>query len=224
MIGKKKRNFTVAPAQVKAGEVPIYTADQLGLREDELLVLHDQKLRAKAATSRVKAQTGAGGTGKKLLDAVRSMMFEGGAKSAYVNLPDGKQLLVKTNTRLFPLDEMQAGLITEIIEGSGRNVHSEHVTPDHDRDAGDYYYEHEDLGINADAAFERLGEEKYERFVKEFKVLLARFEIGDLVLSDTVIMPRSDFMDKRMSLPPHVNMAIEGVKPTSMSIEARQTL
>jgi hypothetical protein len=211
-IGKKKRNFTSAPAQAKAGEVPTYTADQLSLREDQLLDLHDIKIKAKHHASRAKAQTSEGGTGKRLLDTVRSMMFEGGAKSAYVNLPGGKQLLVKTNTRLFPITEMQAGLITEIIEAGGTH------------DAGDYYYEHEDLGVNADSAFDRLGGDKYDEFVKAFKVLLARFEIGDLVDSKTQIMPRSDFMEKRMALPPHVNMAIEGVKPTSMSIEARQTL
>lgn len=211
-IARKKKVF-VGCAGVKASsDVPTYTCEELGLNPSDVEEVHELTLNAKTAKSKLDAENGQGGKKKEIFDAIRKKMFEGGGKSAYIDVTETKQVLVKTNTRLFALDEQQVDLITEVIEAGGHH------------DAGDYYHESQSVGYDADLVYERLGEKGNDKFVDDFRKLLAKHGVGDLVKFASVVMPREGFHDIRMALPPKVNMAIEGIKPTSLSLQAKTVL
>ena len=213
-IAKKKKAFTPATtSSTKKSNLPTYAPKDLGMTNETCDRLFELTIKAKEATSATKAEAGEGGAKKELFDAIREKIFAGGNKSAYIEgFAPGKRLVVKTNTRLFPLSEHEAELISDVIESGGLH------------DAGDYYFESQQIGIGADKAYERLGEVNYDKFVEDFRKLLTKHKIADLVEFNSKIMPKADWPDKRLGLPPHVNMAIEGIKATSMSCEAKVVL
>jgi hypothetical protein len=205
-IGKKKSKVATTKKTSKSN-TPRFTPKELGITKRELLAAHEAITEAKVATSAVKQSEG-----KLLLqERSREKQFDDRVTAFYADLGDGKLLLVKPSTRRYPLTANQAEEIEEIIEGAGY-------------DAGDYYHESHKIELDADAIYDRLGERAYGKLQAEVAALMSKFGCGDCWEIKEEIIARPEMPEKRLALPKDVNLAIEAVKPMTISVEAKEEL
>jgi len=204
-----RRKETIAPKETKKSknETPTLSVNEIIPEQRENLIqLHSNIRRKKALEDSVKSDPAKA----ELIDIAKERMFkDGDNKSFYVDLhDDGKQLLVKPNTRRWPVTEDQIGKIEKVIEDAGY-------------DAGDYYHESHQIKINADKIHDRLGEENYYTFQAELAAFMAEHKVSDCFSQLVEFMPKTDFHTSRLALPCEVNMGIEKIKPTTVSIETK---
>lgn len=206
-IGKKKSKVATTKKTTSKSNTPRFTPRELGIARSDLLTAHEAITEAKVATSAVKQSEG-----KLLLqERSREKQFDDRVTAFYADLGDGKLLLVKPSTRRYALTANQAEAIEEIIEDAGY-------------DAGDYYHESHKIELDADAIYDRLGERKYGKLQAEIAALMSEYGCGDCWEIKEEIIARPEMPEKRLSLPKEVNMAIEGVKPMTISVEAKEEL
>ena len=206
-IGTKKVVVKTSKTTKSASTTPHITPKEVGITKKALTALHDDVEGAKFATDALKGND----TKEQLLTAARKRQFTNEVGAFYVDLDEGRSILVKPSTRRYPLTDAQAEKVEEIIDGAGY-------------DAGDFYIQSHSISIDADNVHDRLGEKKYADFQAAVAALMSKFKCGDCWEMKEKVIAKSDFFDSRTSLPVDVNMDIEEVKPSTISIEAKRSI
>jgi hypothetical protein len=151
-----------------------------------------------------------------LLDLARERMFTERGGSFYVDLPfvkgkGRKQILVKPSSARRALSDIQAEKIENIIEDAGY-------------DAGEYFHESQSISLDADSIFDRLGEDDYSVFQADLAEFMAERNLGDCWEMKCSIKAKNNFADARHGLPNAVNMQLEEVSPSTISIQAKRSI
>ena len=207
-IAKKKSLIRGDKTKAKGkSTTPRINPADINMEGKELIALFGLIERAKTAG----AAAGSCATKASLLDNARSRIFEQSKGAFIVELGDGKTIMVKPSTRRYALTALQAESIEELIDQAGY-------------DAGDYYHESHKISIDADTAHARLGEDKYMDFQADLGDLMAKYKLGDSWNMTEEIIAKEDFHESRHKLPPELNMDIEKIKPSTISIEAKREL
>ena len=206
-ITKKHASVKTKKTSTSKSTTPHLAAHELSISEQDLVGLHTAIENAKIATEALACNE----PKKALLTEARERIFNERMGAFYVDLDDGRQLLLKPNTRRWPLNTAQATKIEEIIEDAGH-------------DAGDYYMESHEIKIDADTAHDRLGEDEYMKFQSELGEFMSKRGLGDCWEMKESILPRTDFFESRHTLPVNINLDIEEVKPSTISVEAKRTI
>jgi len=186
------------------------TPAEIGISEESLNKLHSvieekKKINSLWDSCPIKAE---------VLDATRKRMFGSRGGSFYIDLPhrDGmKQILVKPSSFRGSLSDAQAENIEEIIEGAGY-------------DAGDYYHESQSITMDADTIYDRLGEDEYGTFQSDLAEFMSKRGLGDCWEMKCSIKPKPDWNESRHGLPNEVNLEIETIAPTIISIQAKRSI
>lgn len=202
-----KKSQTNTKPKKSASNTPRITPKQAGVAEKKLIDLHKRIEQNKALASALKDDA----TREDLLDYARDNMFNARGGSFHVDLPDGKSLLVKPSSRVYPINEVQQDAIDKILTDEGEDIN-------------DYYHETQSITLDADRIYDRLDEDDYSQFQADLAEFMSDRKLGDCWSMSTSVSPKSDWPTKRLSLPPSVNLEIEKIKPTVISLEAKRTL
>jgi hypothetical protein len=205
-IAKKKITQQKSAAPSKA-TTPHLKPGAVGISKGKLEALHRLIEERKVIEDGFKSDP----TKKELLEEARDAIFSNRAGSFYVDLDDGKSLLVKPNSRRYALTEAHTEKIESIIESAGY-------------DAGDYYHESQSITMDADSIYGRMSEKGYGKFQSDLAEFMADRGLGDCWEMVSSVIAKPDFAVARHGLPVDVNMAIEKVKPMPIGVEAKRSI
>jgi hypothetical protein len=205
-IAKKKTTKNATKAKSRSN-TPRLTPKDVGVPKKRLADLHDLIERKKEVVDDLESNE----TKAVVQDAVRRKMFEERGGSFYIDIEGGKSLLLKPVKRSYPLSEVVAEKIEETIEDAGF-------------DAGDYYHESQGIKMDADSIYDRMGEKDYGKFQADLAAFMAKRGLGDCWEMTCSIIAKPDFFTSRFGLPTEVNLAIEEIKPMSVSVEAKRSI
>lgn len=202
-----KKSKTNTKPKKSASTTPHISPKESGVSEAKLSGLHKRIEQVKALTSSLKDDA----IKEKVLDYARLNLFGNRGGSFHIDLSDGKTLLVKPSTRVYPVNDVQVEAIDAILDAAGEDIN-------------DYYHESQKINLDADRIYGRLGEDDYSQFQADLAEFMSDRKLGDCWDMSTSIAPKPDFPTKRMSLPTEVNLEIEKVKATTIALEAKRTL
>jgi hypothetical protein len=205
-IAKKKITKQQSAPSARTA-TPHLSCKAVGINKGKLEALHRLIEERKVIEDGFKSDP----TKKALLEQARDAIFSNRSGSFYVDLNDGKSLLVKPNSRRYALTEDHAEKIEDIIETAGY-------------DAGDYYHESQAITMDADSIYGRVSEEGYGKFQSDLAEFMADRGLGDCWEMTSSIIAKPDFPVARHGLPVDVNMAIEKVKPMPIGVEAKRSI
>ena len=109
-----KKKTTTAPKSVSKSKsnTPHIQPSMVGIKAKSLVGLHDNIEKLKKAKSAMEDDPTRG----ELLSKARELAIKERMGSFYVDLPDNKSLLVKPSTRRYPLSDVAAERVEEIID------------------------------------------------------------------------------------------------------------
>ena len=204
-----KKKTTTAPksASKSKSNTPHIQPSVVGIKAKSLVGLHDNIEKLKKAKSAMEDDPTRG----ELLSKARELAIKERMGSFYVDLPDNKSLLVKPSTRRYPLSDVAAERVEEIIDDAGY-------------ESSDYYQESQEIKMDANAIYDRLGDDDWGTFQGDLAEFMSERGLGDCWEIVSKITAKPDFYDSRHGLPNEVNLEIEKVAPTSVSITAKRSI
>jgi len=211
---KRKTNNAPTSAKKSKSTTPHYAAKDLGLDAKKLTKLHKSIGELKAATDAMKDHPIKG----EVISKARELVLSRQATSFYIDLSDGKSLLMKPNTRRYPLNDTAAEAIERVIEFDDKEKPTGY-------DISDYYQESQQIKLDADSIHDRLGEDEYATFQADLAEFLAKRKLGDCWEMSSTLTAKPDFYQtSRFGLPLEINQKIEEIQPQVISITAKQEI
>lgn len=215
---KRKTNNAPTSAKKSKSKTPHYSAKVLGLDAKKLTKLHKNIGELKEATDAMKDHPTKG----DVLGKARELVLSRQANSFYIDLDDGKSLLIKPNTRRYALNDTAAEAIERAIEFK-KDEDEEEVPTGYD--VSDYYQESQEIKLDADSIHDRLGEDEYATFQADLAEFMATRKLGDCWEMSSTLTAKPDFYQTaRFGLPLEINQKIEEIQPQVISITAKQEI
>lgn len=214
---KRKTNNAPASAKKSKSTTPHYSATDLGLDAKKLTKLHESIGELKAATDAMKDHPIKG----VVLSKARELILSRQANSFYIDLEDGKSLLMKPNTRRYALNDTAAEAIERVIEFKEED--DKEVPTGYD--VSDYYQESQQIKLDADSIHDRLGEDEYATFQADLAEFMATRKLGDCWEMSSTLTAKPDFYQtSRFGLPLEINQKIEEIQPQVISVTAKKEI